>query len=216
MAQINYMENPKTSIFAKPWVQSLTGILIIIVAIIGFLFYKSISSYVGVDTSIISSPIISIAPETPGTLNEVYVKEGDQVTIGQPLARVDAEILTAKVNGVIVGVTNTPGQVFNSATPVIQMIDPNESRVLATIKENEGLSKVAVGDPVTFTVDAFGSKQYTGIVEEVSPTADDTSVVFNISDKRPVQEFTIKVKYDVSLYNQFKNGMSAKIKVYYK
>ena len=210
------MENPKTSIFAKPWVQSLTGVIIIIVAVIGLLFYKSISSTVSVDNSVVSSPIISIAPETPGTLNEVYVKEGDKVARGQQLARVDAEILTAKVDGVIVEVVNTPGQVFNSATPVIKMIDPKESRILATIKENEGLSKVAVGDPVTFTVDAFGSKKYTGIVEEVSPTANSTSVVFNISDKRQVQEFTIKVKYDVSLYNQFKNGMSAKIKVYYK
>jgi hypothetical protein len=53
-------------------------------------------------------------------------------------------------------------------------------------------------------------------VEEVSPTSNVSSVVFNISDKRAVQEFTIKVKYDVSLYPEFKNGMSAKIKVFYK
>lgn len=210
------MENPKTSIFAKPWVQSLAGIIIIASIILGFLFYKSISSYVGVDNAIVSSPIISIAPQTPGTLSEVYVNEGDKVTAGQQLARVDAEILTAKIDGVIVGVTNTPGQVFNSTTPVIKMIDPKESRILATIKENEGLSKIAVGNPVSFTIDAFGSKKYTGIVEEVSQTANSTSVVFNISDKRAVQEFTIKVKYDVSLYPELKNGMSSKIKVYYK
>ena len=191
------MENPKTSIFAKPWVQSLAGIIIIIAIVCGALFYKSISSYVGVDDAIISAPIISIAPETPGTLNEVYVKEGDNVVVGQQLARVDAEILTAKVDGTIIYTDNTPGQVFNSSTPVIKMIDPTESRVLATIKENSGLSKVSVGDPVSFTVDAFGSKKYTGIVEEISPTADVTSVVFSISDQRAVQEFTIKVKYDV-------------------
>ena len=210
------MENPKTSIFAKPWVQSLAGIIIIIAIVCGALFYKSISSYVGVDDAIISAPIISIAPETPGTLNEVYVKEGDNVVVGQQLARVDAEILTAKVDGTIIYTDNTPGQVFNSSTPVIKMIDPTESRVLATIKENSGLSKVSVGDPVSFTVDAFGSKKYTGIVEEISPTADVTSVVFSISDQRAVQEFTIKVKYDVSQYKEFRNGMSAKIKVYYK
>jgi multidrug resistance efflux pump len=210
------MENPKTSIFAKPWVQSLTGIVLIAFIVLGFLFYKSISSYVAVDNAVVSSPIISIAPETPGTLNEVYVNEGDTVTVGQQLAKVDAEILTAKINGIIVGITNTPGQVFNSTIPVIKMIDPKESRVLATIKENEGLSKIAVGNPVSFTIDAFGSKQYTGIVEEVSPTSNVSSVVFNISDKRAVQEFTIKVKYDVSLYPEFKNGMSAKIKVFYK
>jgi len=43
------------------------------------------------------------------------------------------------------------------------MIDPTESRVLATIKENSGLSKVSVGDPVSFTVDAFVQKKYMGL-----------------------------------------------------
>lgn len=210
------MENPKKSIFTKSWVQSLTGIIIIILAVLGVLFYKSISSYVSIDNSTVSSPVISIAPETQGILNEIYVKEGDQVIVGQPLARVDAQILTAKIDGIIIYTNNTPGQVFNPSTAVVKMIDPKESRILATIKENEGLSKINVGNPVTFTVDAFGSKEYTGIVEEVSPTSNDSSVVFNISDSRQIKEFTVKVKYDVSLYKEFKNGMSAKIKVYYK
>lgn len=210
------MENPKKSIFTKSWVQSLTGIIIIILAVSGVLFYKSISSYVSIDNSTVFSPIISIAPETQGILNEIYVKEGDQVIVGQPLARVDAQILTAKIDGIIIYTNNTPGQVFNPSTAVVKMIDPKESRILATIKENEGLSKINVGNPVTFTVDAFGSKEYTGIVEEVSPTSNDSSVVFNISDSRQIKEFTVKVKYDVSLYKEFKNGMSAKIKVYYK
>ncbi len=210
------MEKPKTSIFAKSWIQSLTGIIVIILVVGGALFYKSISSYVSVEDAIISSPVISIAPETPGTLDQVYVKEGDAVVKGQQLARVGAEILTAKVDGIIIFTNNTPGQVFNSSLAVIKMIDPNESRVLATIKENSGLSKIAIGNPVSFTVDAFGSKQYTGVVEEISPTANDTNIVFNISDKRAIQEFTIKVKYDVPSHKEFKNGMSAKIKVFYK
>jgi multidrug resistance efflux pump len=210
------MENPKKGIFTKSWVQSLTGIIIIILAVLGVLFYKSISSYVSIDNSTVSSPIISITPETQGILDEVYVKEGDQVTAGQPLARVNSQILTAKIDGIILYVNNTPGQVFNPSTAVVKMIDPKESRILANIKENEGLSKINVGNPVTFTVDAFGSKKYIGIVEEVSPTSNDSSVVFNISDSRQIKEFTVKVKYDVSLYKEFKNGMSAKIKVYYK
>ena len=210
------MENLKKSIFTKPWVQSLTGIILIVLLIGGFLFYKSISSYVSTDNSVISSPIISVGPEAQGILDEVYVKEGDNVVAGQPLAKIGAEILKAKINGIIIYIDNTPGQVFNSTGTVIKMIDPNELRVIGTIKEDAGLSKIAVGDPVSFTVDAFGNKKYTGIVEEISSTSKDSSVVFNISDKREVKEFTIKVKYDVSLYKEFKNGMSAKIKVYYK
>jgi len=211
------MENPtKKSIFTKPWVQSLTGIIIISLMVFGVLFYKSLSSYIQIEDSTISAPVISIAPETSGILDEVYVKEGDNVIAGQSLARVGSEILTSKINGVIIYTSDTPGQYFTYAQPVIKMIDPNELRVMGSIKEDAGLTKIVVGDTVTFTVDSFPGKEYTGIVEEIGQTSKDSSVVFSISDKRAVQEFTIKVKYDVSQYKDFKNGMSAKIKVYNK
>jgi multidrug resistance efflux pump len=210
------MENPKESIFKKPWVQSLTGIVIIILIVSGTLLYKSISSYISIDEGTISAPVISIAPETSGALDEIYVKEGDEVTPGQSLARVGSEILTAKVAGIIIYTNNTPGQFFTYASPVIKMIDPNELRVIGTIKEDAGLTKISVGNPVTFTLDAFGNKEFTGVVEEISETAKDTSVVFSISDKREIKDFTIKIKYDTKLHPEFKNSMSAKIKVYNK
>ena len=62
----------------------------------------------------------------------------------------------------------------------------------------------------------FPGEKFVGIVDEVSETSKDTSVVFSISDKREVKDFTIKVKYDTELYKEFKNGMSAKLKVYNK
>jgi len=210
------MENPKKSIFTKPWVQSLTSIIIIIGAVIGILFYKSISSYIYVENSMISAPVISISTETSGILDEVYVKEGDTVIQGEPLARVGAEILKAKTDGIVIYTSNTPGQVFNSSIAIVKMINPKELRVVGSIKENSGLSKIKIGDPVTFSVDAFEGETFTGLVDEISETAKDTSVVFSISDKRENKEFTLKVKYDTSLYSKFKNGMSAKIKIYNK
>lgn len=208
------MENPKESIFKKPWAQSLTGIIAISLIVAGVLFYKTLNSSVKVENSQISAPVISIGPETPGILDEVYVKIGDKVTSGQSLARVGSEILTSKIDGVIIYISNTPGQYFTYATPVTKMIDPQELRVIGTLKEDAGLSKIKVGDVATFTVDAFENKKFVGIVEEISETSKDGSVIFSISDKREVKEFTIKVKYDTSLYEDFKNNMSAKIKVY--
>lgn len=210
------MENPKKSIFTKPWVQSLSGILIIIAIVAGILFYKSIKAYVSVENSTISAPIISISTETSGTLDEVYVKNGESVTIGQPLARVGTEIIKSKIDGVIIYTSNTPGQIFNSSQAIIKMIDPKELRVVGSIKENAGLSKISVGNPVSFTLDAFDGQKFTGIVEEIASTSKDSSIVFSISDKREIKEFTIKVKYDTSLNKEFKNGMSAKMKIYNK
>lgn len=210
------METPKQSIFKKPIVQSIAGIVGIFIIAGSVLLYKYISSHISIDTSIIESPVIAIGPESSGTLEEVYVKAGDTVTAGETLARVGAEILQAKVSGIIIDVTNTPGQVFPPGQAVLKMIDPREFRVVGTIKENDGLANIAIGDPVSFTVDAFGSNTYVGVVDAISPTSKESGVAFSISDKREIKEFEVKVKFDVALHPEFKNGMSAKMKIYKK
>jgi multidrug resistance efflux pump len=210
------MEQPKESIFKKPWVQSLSGIIIVLLLAVGALVYKSISSRVRIENSVISAPVINIGPETAGILDEVDVRAGDIVTAGQTLARVGADILTAKVDGIVIMVANTPGQVFMPTTPVIQMIDPAELRIVGTIKENEGLTDITVGDPVSFTVDAFGGTKFAGIIDSVSPNSKENGVAFSISDKREVKEFEVKAKFDVAAHPEFKNGMSAKMNVYTK
>jgi len=68
----------------------------------------------------------------------------------------------------------------------------------------------------SFTVDAFGSKKFFGIVDEISPISDQSGIVFNISDKREVKQFDIKVRFDIKAYPQLKEGMSAKIIIYKK
>lgn len=210
------MENEKKSIFKKPWVQSLTGIIIVVSIVFGILFYKDLSSYVYIEDSTISAPIINISPESSSILDKVYVKVGDYVKKDQPLAHIGAETLVSKIDGLVIDINNNPGQLFSSSQAVIKMIDPNELRLVGTIKEDAGFSKISINDPVSFTLDAFPGENYVGYVDEISQTSKDYSVVFSISDKREVKDFTIKVKYDNSLYKEFKNGMSAKMKVYTK
>src|ERR1035437_2653729 len=213
------MEQPtKESILKKPWVQSLAGIVVIILLAGGALVYKTLSTQVSIENSLISAPTISINPENEGIIQEVYVKAGDNVAVGQALARVGAEVLSAKVAGIVIAVDNAPGQVFQpmASEPVIQMIDPTALRVVGTLKETEGLSKIKVGDPVSFTVDAFTGKTFSGVVDSISPTSNQTGVVFSISDQRAIQTFDVKVKYDVTANPEFKNGMSVKMNVFIK
>jgi hypothetical protein len=96
------------------------------------------------------------------------------------------------------------------------MIDPSQLRIVGTIDENKGLNKIRVGQLASFTVDAFGSKTYNGVVDEVSPSSRQTDVVFNISDSRPVNQFNIKVRFDQNSYPELKNGMSAKLTIFTK
>lgn len=85
---------------------------------------------------------------------------------------------------------------------------------MASIDEDKGLSEIKLGDQVVFTVDAFGSQKFQGIVDEISPTAKQEDVVFNISDKRQINQFDVKIRFDVNAYPQLKNGMSAKVWIY--
>lgn len=206
----------KQSMFKKPWVQSLLGIFICITILASVLGYKVLSSKVSTEYGIISAPIISIAPEQSGILDAVYVTPGEKVTEGQALAHVGGETLYAKIDGVVLTTQDVPGQIFSPSQPVITMINPSALRVVGTIDENKGISEIKVGDVATFTVDAFGSQKFTGVVEEISPTSKETGVAFSISDKREIRQFTIKIKYDTALHPEFKNGMSAKIDVFIK
>jgi multidrug resistance efflux pump len=209
-------QSTKQSIFSKPWVQSLTGVIVIALLFGGAIVWKSLSSHVSIDKSQISAPMINIGPETAGILAEVYVQPGDMVSVDQPVARVGNEVLSAKVAGLVINTQNNPGQVFAAGVPVVSMIDPNQLRVVGTIEEDKGLSSLKVGQPVTFTVDAYGSQTFQGIIDEISPTSNDSGVAFTISDQRETKNFTVKARYDVAAHPEFKNGMSAKMTVYIK
>jgi multidrug resistance efflux pump len=193
------------------------GIIVVVGTAGGGLYYYVTSKTVYIDLSQVTAPLINLSPVNSGVLEEVFVNVGDTVTINEPVARVGNEIVEAKVAGQIVSVDNNIGEYVNTMTgqgTVATMIDPTQLRVVGNLDENKGLSDVQVGDAATFTVDAFGSQVFKGVVDEVSPTSNQSDVVFNISDQRPTNQFAVKVRFDPSQYPQLKNGMSAKIWVY--
>ncbi len=206
----------KKSAFTKPWVQSVTGLVAIIVLLVVFYFWRILSNQIKIENSFIDAPIINLSSTTTGILDELYVTTGQEILPNTPVAKVGNETIFSKIGGIIVSINNQQGQVFSPGTPVVSMIDPNQERVVGRVDENKGLSDVKVGQIVTFTVDAFGSKKYSGVVAEISPISEENGALFSISDTRPVKQFDIKVLYDVKAYPEIKEGMSAKITIYKK
>lgn len=189
------------------------AVVIIVAAVVAAYFMLS-ASRVYIDTASIDAPLINLAPSTAGRLNAVYVNPGDTVAANQPVALVGTEILESKVAGLIVNVNDTVGANVAPGEAVVTEVDPTQLRVVGSLAENKGLSQIAVGDPVHFTVDAFGGKTFVGVVDEVAPTSNASDVVFSVSDKRAEQNFDIKARFDTSAYPQLKNGMSARMWVY--
>ncbi len=191
--------------------------LIVVGAIGGGVYFYVSSKTIYIDQSLVSAPLINLSPVNSGVLEQVLVNVGDNVPANTPVARVGDEIVKTKTAGQIVSVNNNVGQYINVLTgqgTVATMVDPTQLRVVGNIDENKGLSSIQLGDPVIFTVDAFGGKQYKGIVDEISPTSNQSDVVFNISDQRATNQFAVKVRFDPLLYPELKNGMSARIWIY--
>ena len=191
----------------------LTIVLFILVNIM--IISLSISyGKISVEKSEINAPTIILSSQSPGILDKVFVKEGDWVSSGMIVAQVNGVSIKAKVDGLIIFVQNTPGQVVSSQTSIVKMIQTEEFRVVGHLFEDKGLSEVKIGQKVMFTVDTFGSNKYVGVVDSIGQTSRDSAITFSISDKRPEKEFDVKVKYDVNLYPELKNGMSAKMWIY--
>jgi multidrug resistance efflux pump len=206
----------KKSIFSKPWVQSLAGFVVIVALLVAFIFWRMLGNQIKIENSFIDAPVIALSPTTPGILEEIYVNVGQEISPNTNVAKVGNEIIVSKVGGIIASVNHQEGQIFSPGTPVVSMINTDEEKVVGQVDENKGLSDIKVGQVATFTVDAFGSKKYVGVVDSISQTADDTGVVFSISDKRPTKIFDVKVRFNIADYPELKNGMSAKITVYTK
>ena len=191
------------------------GAAILILAVAGSATYLIISgATIAIDAASISAPLINLSPTTSGRLNAVYANEGDILPANTPVALVGTEVIKTKVAGLVAHVTDTIGAQVAPGQVVVEMIDPSQLRVVGKIDETKGLAQVQVGDPVSFTVDAFGGKTFTGVVDEISPISNQSDIVFNISSEREIQQFDIKARFDTSIYPQLKNGMSARMWIY--
>jgi multidrug resistance efflux pump len=189
-------------------------IVIILAGIGGLIYWNTVSARVYIENASVSAPVTNLVPIVGGTLQEVYVNVGDLVNMSSPIARVGNELIKAKSGGQILSVNSNIGASFGPGQAVATMINPNDLRIVGQVQEDKGLKDIKVGQTAIFTVDAFGSKEYSGIVDEISPTSNQGDVVFNISGTRQEMDFDVKVRFNKIQYPELKNGMSAKLWIF--
>ncbi len=216
MENNNLKTEKKDNIFKKPWMQSLISFLVIFGALAGFLFWQVERNTVLIENSDLEAPIINLSTNAPGILNDLYVKEGDRIEANAQVALVGSQIIFTKEGGIVVSAPRVLGAYFMPGQTIVSIVNDKEIKVVGQIDETKGLSSIKAGERATFSVDAFPSKVYEGVVDQVSPVSDNNSIVFSISDKRPVKKFDVKVRFNVADYPELKSGMSAKITVYTK
>ena len=102
----------RESILKKPVTQSIIGIVLMFLLLGVYLFWQANHGTVFIENSEISAPIINLSSTTAGTLNALYVNEGDTISADTPVALVGTDIVSAKQSGIITDVQNNIGQFF--------------------------------------------------------------------------------------------------------
>lgn len=189
-------------------------VFVIAASAVGLIYLDVISKRVYVEKSEIDASQITLSSKTGGILEEIYVREGDEVPANAVVAKVGNELVKSKDAGLVISRQDAVGKFFNPGETIVTTINPSDLRVVGRLEEDKGLNEVKVGQRAIFEVDAFGAKQYEGIIDEVSQTSRPSDVVFNISDQRQENEFNVKARFNFSQYPELKNGMSAKMWIY--
>ena len=200
----------------KAFLKRVGIVAAILLVLFGIFFLAKTLNRVFIDNSLISAPVITIAPTTGGKIKEIDVTEGQYVKKGDVLAVVGNETIRSDTDGQVILSNNQVGSSVGPTTQLMQLIRPIDLRVAGTIDENKGLQSVHVGQAVSFTVDAFPGKRYWGYVDEISPSAKTSQLSFSISSERPTQQFVVYARFDTAKYPEIKNGMSAKLTVFTK
>ena len=207
---------PAKKEISNRWIYGIAAFLVVVIGggIAAVAYYAASAHSISIDQTHISAPTIDLSPTAGGVLRSLNVTAGQVVPPNTVVAQVGVELIKSTQGGLVLSTMGGIGDQVPAGQTVVEMIDPAALRVVGQLDENKGLNRVKVGDPVTFTVDAFGGQQFEGVVDEIAPTSNQSGIVFNISDQRQVQQFDIKARFDTAQYPQIKNGMSARMTIY--
>ncbi|HKV40670.1 MAG TPA: efflux RND transporter periplasmic adaptor subunit, partial [Blastocatellia bacterium] len=127
----------------------------------------------------------------------------------QDLAVVEVDLayvrITAPISGTVASVSTQEGETVAAsfaAPTFVTIIEDNAVELVAMVDETD-ISNVHAGDPATFTVESYPSREFSGVVKRISPKATVVSGVVNY-------EVGIAINKDLGL---LKPDMTANISV---
>ena len=110
-------------------------------------------------------------------LRAAQASAGSGMAEGQSaIQKLRADINSAHVTSPIAGiVTSVTAKVGATPEGPLMMVEDDQNMVIETQIKESGVSKLSVGNQVTFTTPATGDKEFTGTVSFISPAALDQS-----------------------------------------
>ena len=82
-------EEEKPPLYKRPWFWAILGVIVIVIAIVGVLWYLHAKGKLSTDDAFIEAHVTNVAPRVAGHVLEVLVTDNEQVKAGQVLVRLD-------------------------------------------------------------------------------------------------------------------------------
>lgn len=159
----------------------LTGFFLLLVLFVFFYFFKNpsqkiihpvegpiVESVYGLGT-ITSNKVFELKFGITSTIEEIYVKEGDQVLKGKPLLKLsDSKIFTSPFDGTVTKLPYTVGETIFPNAPILTITDLSDLFILVSL-EQEGALRILPQQKCVFSFESLRGEKFSGKVQSIYP-----------------------------------------------
>lgn len=157
----------------KKWkkiVFSVVALLIVAGGLAGCYFVGGSLNYLKTDNAKVTAEMVTLRPNSSGSLLEWNVLEGDAVKKDQVMGRTEQlPYITSPIGGTVVQSEMKRGQLVSPETALAVVADTSNLYIGVNIEETE-INKVKIGQGVEVEIDAYPGKKFNGVVTEINNT----------------------------------------------
>jgi len=137
----------------------------------------------------------------------LHVEAAEQA-LEEAQKQLDGVDITAPFDGTVVSVDVDEGDTVSIATPIVHLIDLRHMELVASVDELD-IVKVKTGQKVMISVDAVPEAKLEGRVTFISPVASEPVGVVLFESDDEVENYEVKIDFDIPEDLPIKAGMSA-------
>lgn len=143
------------------------ALIVAVGCVIGVYSVSASNSVLKTDNAKVTAQMYNIMGTSSSKLLEWNIGKGDLVVRDEVLGRQETlPAIVSPIDGTIVKCDATPGMMASPSTQLAVVADTDHMYIGVNIEETE-ITKIAVGQPVDITIDAYGKKVFSGMVSEI-------------------------------------------------
>ncbi|MGA8943087.1 MAG: efflux RND transporter periplasmic adaptor subunit [Thermoactinomyces sp.] len=187
----------------------------------GYYYYFTQSNFIQTEDARVKGDIVSVSSLGNGILEDWQAEEGQEVSKGQVLGKVNTgqQILdiTSPIDGTIIKNESSTGKLIAAGQTLAQVVDLKNLYIEANIEETV-IKDVSTGQEVDITVDAAENTKIRGTVTKIGKATNST---FSLLPQQPASGDYKKVKQYIPVTIEMENypdtilpGMNASVRIH--